>query len=106
MFQSLRINEMLCAIWYHLYNLKNLKNTHVKNIQLQPATLLKVTLFHGCFLRFLNFVNGTKSYKASQMFASISEAFGKRNKTQGINCLLNDLTVLVLVKSFRTMFKI
>ena len=22
-----KINETLCAIWYHLYNLKNLKNT-------------------------------------------------------------------------------
>ena len=25
-----------------------------------PATLLKVTLFHGCFLRLLNCTNGTK----------------------------------------------
>ena len=23
------LNETLCAIWYHLYNLKNIKNTHV-----------------------------------------------------------------------------
>ena len=22
------IDETLCAIWYHLYNLKNVKNTH------------------------------------------------------------------------------
>ena len=28
------------------------------------VTLLKVTLFHGCFLRFLNCTNGTKSRKA------------------------------------------
>ena len=28
---------------------------------------LKVTLFHGCFLRLLNRTNGTKSRKASQM---------------------------------------
>ena len=29
----------------------------------QPATLLKVTLLHGCFSRFLNCTNGTKSRK-------------------------------------------
>ena len=27
-------------------------------------TLLKVTLLHGCFSRFLNYTNGTKSLKA------------------------------------------
>ena len=25
---STPLYEMLCAIWYHLYNLKNVKNTH------------------------------------------------------------------------------
>ena len=29
---------------------------------------LKVTLFHGCFSRFLDYKNGTKSRKASQIF--------------------------------------
>ena len=38
---------MLCAIWYFLHNLKNVKNTH------------------GCFARFLNCTNGTKSRNAS-----------------------------------------
>ena len=33
----------------------------------RPATLLKVTLFHECFSRFLNCTNGTKSGKASQL---------------------------------------
>ena len=37
-------------------------------IMLQPATLLKVALHHGCFLRFLNCENGTKSHKASHLF--------------------------------------
>ena len=31
------------------------------------VTLLKITLVHGCFLRFLNCTNGTKSCKASHM---------------------------------------
>ena len=34
---------------------------------LQPATLLKVTLLHGCFSRFLNCANGTKSRKTSHI---------------------------------------
>ena len=34
---------------------------------LQPATLLKVTLLHGCFARFLNCTNGTKSRNASHI---------------------------------------
>ena len=36
--------------------------------ELKPATLLlKVTLFHGFFPRFLNCTNGTISRKASHM---------------------------------------
>ena len=31
---------------------------------LKPATLLKVTLRHGCFSRFLNCTNGNKSRNA------------------------------------------
>ena len=30
-----------------------------------PATLLKVTLLHGCFSQILNCTNGTKSHKTS-----------------------------------------
>ena len=41
-------NVMRCAIWYHLYNLKNVKNTH-------GGVLLLVKLQ----------ANGTKSRKAS-----------------------------------------
>ena len=51
---------MLCAIWYHLYNLKNVKNTHggvLLLVKLQAS--LKVTLLHGCFSRFLNCTNDT-----------------------------------------------
>ena len=32
-----------------------------------PATLLKLTLLHVCFLRYLNCTDGTKSNKASHM---------------------------------------
>ena len=57
---------MLWAICYHLYNFKNLKNTHGRVLLLDSATLLKVKLFHGCFSRFLNCGNSTKSRNASQ----------------------------------------
>ena len=49
-----------CAIWYHLYILKN-----VRKKRLKPATLLKLTLLYGCFSHFLNCTNGTKSHNAS-----------------------------------------
>ena len=52
---------MLCAIWCHLYNLKNVKNTH------GGVLLIKVTLLHGTFWRFLNYTNGNKSHQASRM---------------------------------------
>ena len=104
-----------CPIWHHLYNLKNVKNTHgvlilVKlqayfpafglnteryfqirsffwsvlsrirtkygeigsispySVQMRkPETLLKLTLLRGCFSRFLNCTNGTKSRNASHL---------------------------------------
>ena len=58
----LMIPVMLCAIWYHLHNLKIKKNTHGEKL------LLKVTLLHECFLYLFNCTNGTKLRKASQLF--------------------------------------
>ena len=54
---------MPCTIWYHLHNLKNVKNTHERVLTL----LLKVIFLHGCFTCFLNCTNVTKSRKASQI---------------------------------------
>ena len=57
---------MLCVIWYHVYNLKIVKNTHKGVLLLVKwQALLKVALLHGCFSRFLNCTNDTKSRKAS-----------------------------------------
>ena len=76
---------MLYAIWYHLYNLKNVKNTHggvLLFVKLQALAgfklqlyLLKVTLLHGCFSRFLNCTNGTKSRNAPHIFSFFSLFF-------------------------------
>ena len=48
-------------ISYYLYDFKNVKNTHGGGLR------LKVTLLHGCFSRFLNCTNGTKSHKTSNI---------------------------------------
>ena len=66
-------NAVRCSIWYHFYNLKNVKNTRrrvlilVKVAGLKPATLLKLTLLHGCFSRFLNCTNDSKLRNVSQI---------------------------------------
>ena len=36
-----------------------------------PATLMKVTLLHGCFSRFLNCINDTKSTNLLQIYLLI-----------------------------------
>ena len=54
---------MRCAIWHYLYNLKNVTNTHEGVLIL--LKLQAVTLLHGCFSRFLNCANGTKSRNTS-----------------------------------------
>ena len=59
---------MRCAIWYHLCNLKSVKNTNggvLILVKLQAS--LKLTLLYGCFSRFLNCLNATKSRNAPQM---------------------------------------
>ena len=59
--------ETLCVIQYHLYNFTNAKDT------LGEVLLLTFnTLPWWDFSRFLNFTNGTKSDKASQIFRRIS----------------------------------
>ena len=49
------------SIWSHLYNFKNVKNTHGGVL-----LLLKVILLNRCFSRFLNCTNDIKSRKTSQ----------------------------------------
>ena len=63
-----------CAIWYHSRNLKNVKNTHGGVLHL----VLKETLLHGCFSRFLNCTHGTKSRNALHL---------RDNGGKGYHCL-------------------
>ena len=65
---------MHCVIWYHLYNLKNVKKTHggvltLVKLQAEACNFTKInTPPWGCFSRFLNCTNGTKSLNASHLF--------------------------------------
>ena len=43
------------------------------NFRLQPATLLELTIFHGCFSRFLNCLNGTKSLNTPHLMQSLGQ---------------------------------
>ena len=45
---DLTLFMMLHVIWYHLYDLKNFKNTY-GDCRSQPATLSIVSLLHECF---------------------------------------------------------
>ena len=52
---------MLSAVWYHLQNLKNVKNAHgavLLFVKLQASACK--TLLHWCFSRFSICTNGTK----------------------------------------------
>ena len=52
-----------CAVWFYLFNLKNVKNTHGGVLIL----VLKLTLLHGCFSCFSNCTIGTKSRNVPQI---------------------------------------
>ena len=63
--QLVKITYVICCtICYHLCNSKNVKNTHGGVLLFVKLQALKVTFLHGCFSRFLNCANGTKSRKA------------------------------------------
>ena len=54
------LHVMRCVIWHHLYNKKREKDPWTSvNFSKVPLTLL-----HGCFSRFFNCTNGTKSRNA------------------------------------------
>ena len=64
---------MLCAIWYHLYNLKNVENTHggvlpLVKLQDLACKFAKSDSAMDVFRVFLYCTNGTKSRKASHIW--------------------------------------
>ena len=59
---------IFCAIFYHLYNSTNVKNTRGGVILFVASNFAKSNAVHGCFSRFLNCTNGTKSQNASHLY--------------------------------------
>ena len=54
---------MLCAIWYHLYNLKNVKNTYrgvllLVRLQAEAQRLRKASHFYFKFIQISSYSNG------------------------------------------------
>ena len=74
---SLQTTVLICDALRDLVSfVKFKKNT---SNQLKPATLLKVTLLHGCFSCFLNCTNGIKSRNASNL-----KSYNKRHPGWGL----------------------
>ena len=54
----------------------------------KPATLLEITLFHECFLSFLNCTNSTKSSNATHLMTTVKVNYRKRKLFDIIPLLL------------------
>ena len=69
--QTLRyIHNTICDALRNLVpfvQFKKRKKHPWRSVNFSKVAGLKLTLLHGCFLRFLNCTNGTKSHNASQM---------------------------------------
>ena len=66
-----RWHEMFCAIWYHLYNFKNVKNIQggallLVKVQTSAYNFTKSNNPKWLFFTFFNCKNGSKSHDASQ----------------------------------------
>ena len=64
---------MRYAIWYHLYDLKNVKNTHggvliLVTLQAKACNFTKINTTSWVFFTFFKLYIGTKSRNASQIF--------------------------------------
>ena len=74
------IHVIICGALHYLISFVQFKKrgkhplrsvTFNKVVGFKPANLLKVTLLHGSFSRFLNFTNVTKSHNASHIFVDM-----------------------------------
>ena len=68
---------MRCTIWYHLYNLKNVKNTYggvllLAKLQVSACNFTKSNTPRWVLSRFLNCTNGTKSHNVSQIYFELT----------------------------------
>ena len=67
---------MRCSIWYHLYNLKNVKNTHDpwRSVTFSKVAVTKSNIPPWVFSHFLNCTNGTNC-TALLPFVKIKQSF-------------------------------
>ena len=95
---------MFCAIWYILKIWKTWKNPWWRFTFMKPATLLKVTLLHGCFSRILN----CKLYQTAQCMAYLQNCrfwllIWKRKKFLHSTILSETLSSVLKSSSFRNL---
>ena len=69
-----------CAIWYHLYNLKNVKNSHggvlvLLKLKASACNFTKINASPWVFSRFLNCTNATKSRNAPHIVYQVFQFF-------------------------------
>ena len=85
---------ILCPTWYHLHNLKNVKNTRggvllLVTLKTEYCNFIKIiSLLDNCFSRFLNCTNGTNRAKrptySSKIQGSTDIMYEKTNSTLSI----------------------
>ena len=71
------VNEMLREIWYHLYDLKIVKNTHGRVLLLVTLQAKASNTPPWVFFMFFNCSNGTKLYKASQIILELNDSLAQ-----------------------------
>ena len=69
------------------------------------ATLLKVTVLHGCFSRFLNCANGTKSRKASHQDYTLGSCFEQMLSIEFFLILLLGKSRIIWIKALKVIRK-
>ena len=94
------IPVMRYAIWYHLYILKNVKNTHGEVLVLVKlqAEVLKLAILHGCFSRFLKCTNSTKLHKASMLNCKCANFHRNWSNSLKISSVVNSISLPYLPK--------
>ena len=78
-YQKMSINVMHCAILYHLYNLKNVKNTHggvllLVKLQAEACNFTKINTPPWVFLTFFKLF---KWYQITQRILNVSRTNGR-----------------------------
>ena len=73
------------AIWYHLYNLKNVKNAHKGVLLLVKLQATKSNISPSVFSRFLNCTNGTKSGNGSHIIRNVRSRNWENKKRENLS---------------------